>query len=416
VLLLDEPAAGLDERSTDELVVLLKRLAHEWGVGILLVEHDVPLVMRACDRVVVLDQGAVIAQGTPEEMRGDQRVVDAYLGAATTERVLTAARTRPRPAETAGTANGAPTQTADTVTAGTAETANGAGAVVAVGAHTAAVGSGGGVADGLGGFADGPGGALADGPADTAVIAAIGASAGYGKLPVIEDLDLAVHAGEVVALLGANGAGKTTTLRMLAGVLPLSGGTVQIDGVSTKSPLHRRVRQGLAYVTEERSVFRSLTAGQNLRLGIGTIDSAVEVLPQLEALLGRRGGVLSGGEQQMLTLARSLGAHPRILLADELSLGLAPLIVARLFEVVRAAADDGLGVLLVEQQARAVLPFCDRAYVLRRGRVVMAVEAHEFVTRLDEIEKHYLWADGQHDPTETSLFPDTTPQTIEDNT
>jgi sulfate-transporting ATPase len=330
VLMLDEPAAGLDEAATAELSHLVRRLARDWGMGILIIEHHVPMVMSTCDRIVVLDQGSVLAQGTPDEVHGDAAVIDAYLGAS--PEADATGPTRARVAE----------------------------------------------------------------PAPSSVepvLRACGASAGYGKRPVVEDLDLAVRPGEVVALLGANGAGKTTALRMLAGILPVSEGFVELDGSRTAAPLHKRARGGLAYVTEERSIFRGLTTGQNLLLGSGRVKGALEIVPSLEPLLGRKAGVLSGGEQQMLTLARSLARGPKVLLADELSLGLAPLITMRLFEAVREAADRGLAVLLVEQHARAVLPYCDRAYVLRRGRIALSVEAADFDARLGEIEEMYLWAD-----------------------
>ncbi len=175
---------------------------------------------------------------------------------------------------------------------------------------------------------------------------------GYGAMAVIQDLDLVVHAGEVVALLGVNGAGKTTTVRALAGELSPSSGEVWFRGERTTAPLHKRAKQGMRLITEERSVFMTLSAADNLRLGGQERSRALELFPELERLLGRRAGLLSGGEQQILTLARALAGDPVVLLADELSLGLAPLVVERLLGAVRAAADRGTAVLLVEQQVR----------------------------------------------------------------
>jgi branched-chain amino acid transport system ATP-binding protein len=220
-----------------------------------------------------------------------------------------------------------------------------------------------------------------------------GLSAGYGSKPVIHELNLVVNPGEVVGLLGANGAGKTTTLLALSGELPLLGGTVQLAGRSTKSPLHRRARNGLAFVTEERSIFKSLSTMDNLRVGTHDCDAALALFPELKSRLGVRAGLLSGGEQQMLTLGRALSRQPRILLADELSLGLAPMIVRHLLEAVRrAAADTGCGVLLVEQHVRQALRYCDRVYVMRRGRVALEGTAAEMIPRLAEIEESYLAA------------------------
>ena len=151
-----------------------------------------------------------------------------------------------------------------------------------------------------------------------------GLAAGYGHGAVIRDVDLEVRAGEVVALLGANGAGKTTTLLTLAGVLPPSAGDVRWLGRVDTRPLHRRAREGLAYVSEERSVFQRLTTRQNLAIArAGEIRRAIRAFPELEPLMPRRGGLLSGGEQQMLALARALSRPTRLLMADELSLGLA---------------------------------------------------------------------------------------------
>jgi branched-chain amino acid transport system ATP-binding protein len=204
-------------------------------------------------------------------------------------------------------------------------------------------------------------------------------------------VELSVVAGEVVCLLGPNGAGKTTTMLTLSGELPQIAGEIELFGAATKAPLHRRVRAGLGYVTEERSVFKALSARDNLRCGGVDPAGAIALFPELEQCMDRRGGLLSGGEQQMLSLARALGRAPKLLLADELSLGLAPIVVDRLLAAVRrAATEDGMGALIVEQHARKALRHADRAYVMSRGRLVMSLSAAEARARLAEIETAYL--------------------------
>jgi len=234
----------------------------------------------------------------------------------------------------------------------------------------------------------------------TAILAARGLSAGYAGQPVVHDLDLTVEAGEVVCLLGPNGAGKTTTLLALSGELAPLGGEVEFDGETTRAPLHKRARKGLGYVTEERSVFKGLSTRDNLRCGGVSTADALALFPELEKRLGVRGGLLSGGEQQMLTLARALCRKPRLLLADELSLGLAPLVVERLLQAVRAAADErGTGVIIVEQHARKALKYADRVLVLTRGRVRMTMSASEARVQLADIESHYLSGAAAEDVT-----------------
>ncbi|MBV9594774.1 MAG: ATP-binding cassette domain-containing protein, partial [Actinobacteria bacterium] len=177
----------------------------------------------------------------------------------------------------------------------------------------------------------------------------------------------------------------------LAGELPASSGEIHLHGKLTKAPLHVRARQHLSFVPEERSVFRGLSTRDNLRVGSCDMDYALNLFPELEKRINVRAGLLSGGEQQMLTLARALGRKPKVLLADELSLGLAPLIVLRLLEAVRSAANEQqTGVVLVEQHVRKVLKFADRVYVMRRGRIVLEGEAADLINRISDIEDQYL--------------------------
>jgi branched-chain amino acid transport system ATP-binding protein len=215
---------------------------------------------------------------------------------------------------------------------------------------------------------------------------------GYGAVPVLRNVSMQVHPGEMVAILGPNGAGKSTTLLALAGDIPVQSGEVAFSGKRESRPLHHRARAGLAFATEERSVFMGLTVRDNLRLGRGSVAEALELIPELKPLLRRRVGLLSGGEQQMLTLARALASRPRVVLADELSLGLAPIVLDRLLRLARQAADEGAGVLIVEQQARKILQFCDRGYVMARGEVVLEGTAAELRDQLPEIESTYLSA------------------------
>ena len=228
----------------------------------------------------------------------------------------------------------------------------------------------------------------------THLVETTGLHAGYGNVPVVHDLDVHVDEGEIIALLGANGAGKTTALLTIAGAIPALDGQIAIAGKPAPRGLHRRAKLGMAFVGDDRSIFRELTAWENLRLGDGDPAEAVRLFPALEPLLGRKAGLLSGGEQQMLGLGRALARKPKVLLADELSLGLAPIIVKSLLVAVRAAADQGTAVILVEQQVRLVLDVCDRGYVLQRGRVRLSGTAAELRRGRAEIEESYLAGAG----------------------
>jgi branched-chain amino acid transport system ATP-binding protein len=216
-------------------------------------------------------------------------------------------------------------------------------------------------------------------------------STGYRGVAVTHDLDLRVDAGEIVALLGRNGAGKTTTLHTIAGILPPVGGRVLFGGSPARGPLHKRARAGVALVPETRAIIRRLTVLENLRLGTGPVERGFEFFPELKPFAGRKAGLLSGGEQQMLVLARVMAGSPKLLLVDELSFGLAPLIVRRLLGALRdAAKQQGTAVLLVEQHPAAALSTADRAYVLAQGRIALSGTVEELRGRLDEIEASYL--------------------------
>jgi branched-chain amino acid transport system ATP-binding protein len=232
------------------------------------------------------------------------------------------------------------------------------------------------------------------------VISVKGMSTGYAGQPVVHDLNFDVNPGEVFCLLGPNGAGKTTTMLALAGELPLIEGEVEFAGVRPKAPLYKRARSGMSYVTEERSVFKAMSLRDNLRIGGCDVEEAVTLFPELGKRMGVRGGLLSGGEQQMLTLARALGRKPRLLLADELSLGLAPLVVDRLLQAVRKAADEqGTAVIMVEQHAHKALRYTDHAIVMRRGRVGLDLTGEEARNRIGEVEQAYLTEAGVENST-----------------
>jgi branched-chain amino acid transport system ATP-binding protein len=224
-------------------------------------------------------------------------------------------------------------------------------------------------------------------------------SAGYRGVPVVRELNLEVRPGEVVALLGPNGAGKTTTLETIAGLHRPISGTVELSGenIGGKSA-YVLARRSLALVPEGRALFPGLTVREHLRLAgggrgrrAGHEEELLEMLPELRKCLGRKAGLLSGGEQQMLAVGRALVTRPRLLLVDEMSLGLAPVIVERLLPILRRAADElGSSVLFVEQHVALALEISDRAYVLTHGRIRLEGPAAELRERRDLLAASYL--------------------------
>ena len=313
LLLLDEPAAGLDAQETARLAELLHAVRQRFHVSMLLVDHDMSLVLRVCDYVYVLDFGKLLARGQPSAIRSDPKVIAAYLGEESKQ------------------------STGETTT------------VVAA-------------------------------PKQAAPLLEVKqVAAGYGGLEVIRDVSLQVRPGEVVACIGANGAGKTTTLRAISGMIHPRRGRVMFAGIEVTGRTAERISKlGLIHIPEGRGLFPRLTVEDTLRLVSNTaghevdITPAFQLFPKLRERRRQLVGTLSGGEQQMVAMARAILSRPRLVMIDEMSQGLAPSVVRQLFEIIRVFRDEGVAVLLVEQFVESALDVADRAYVFEHGSIVLS--------------------------------------------
>ncbi len=222
----------------------------------------------------------------------------------------------------------------------------------------------------------------------------------YGVIKAIKGISFTVNKGEIIALIGANGAGKTTTLHAISGLIPIAGGSIEFDGKDlAKVPAHERVMHGMAQVPEGRRIFSQLSVWKNLMLGAYTrkdkdgiekdLEEVFHRFPRLKERRSQIAGTLSGGEQQMLAMGRALMSKPAIMLMDEPSMGLSPLLVTEIFDIIKSINESGTTVLLVEQNARKALAIANRAYVLETGRIILSGDADKLMND-DSVRKAYL--------------------------
>jgi branched-chain amino acid transport system ATP-binding protein len=355
VILLDEPFSGLNPAESKLLSQALAGINRSKGIAMVLVEHDVEIVFGLSERVFVLDFGVVIAAGSPAEIQRDPAVRDAYLGDAS-----------PGSPDPAG---GGPGAAGGGASAGGGEPATGGRGAVTV----AEAGAG-----------------RPPVPTPRAggdILSVSDLCLKYADAMALHEVSFSMVPGSVTALLGPNGAGKSSVARAVSGLVRAQSGRISFDGEDITSASADRIRRlGIAYLPEGRGVFRSLTVEENLRVALSgvpkaeratAIEGAIELFPVLGERRRQTAGTLSGGEQQMLSLARVLTRRPRLLIADEISLGLAPLIVEEVFGGLQRVIELGVSVILIEQFVHRALAIADRCYVLRRGRVVWSGETAE---------------------------------------
>jgi ABC-type branched-subunit amino acid transport system ATPase component len=352
VILLDEPFSGLNPAESRRLSRTLASLNQAEGIAMVLVEHDVEVVFDLSERVFVLDFGELIAAGTPAEIRRHPAVRAAYLGdfdLEPTERAAPAAPGRPALIVAEPPRPSAPEASRDLLETG----------------------------------------------GDLLEISEL--SVNYADASALHEVSFAVRPRSVTALLGANGAGKSSLARAVSGLVKAQSGRISFDGADITSAPADQIRSlGIAYLPEGRGIFRSLTVEENLKVALqgmpkaerpAAIERSVALFPVLGQRRRQTAGTLSGGEQQMLSLARVLTRQPRLLIADEISLGLAPLIVEEVFAGLERVIELGVSVILIEQFVHRALAIADDCHVLRRGRLVWSGEASEAGADLVE---HYL--------------------------
>ena len=371
LLLMDEPTAGMAPKERNALMTLTKKLVIEQQIAVLFTEHSMDVVFAHADRMIVLARGRLIAQGVPDDIRKDAKVQEVYFGSGATfedEIAVSTAKVQAQITEQAaqGLSNvqttEEPSQSPLNVHALTAAKTGAREAKLARAAHEAF-----------------------SAPNQAELLLSVQyLCAWYGAAQILYDVNIQVKRGEVVALMGRNGAGKSTTMKALMGLLEKRSGMLQFMGSDiSKDAAHRIAASGLGYVPEDRRIFTDLTVLENLEVGrqkarvwpdgvaapAWTVQQLFTLFPNLGEMPKRPGGQMSGGEQQMLTVARSLMGNPYLVLLDEPSEGVAPVIVEQMVQMILALKKQGVSILLSEQNLHFARLVCDRAYVLEKGQI-----------------------------------------------